>query len=162
MKVILINIVSLLEIGCAQLDTHQVADLCQLDGPSRSTIFEKVSKGSIDDLKSVIVSLQCLDGGDLEDAHIAIGIGLFRYPDQFAPQLRSGPIGMNDLQSISTMLPARFVDESCKAVVELLRRKRVAQQTDELGDWKQSMLAAIDESLQSKKRHCLEDGGNVP
>lgn len=162
MKLTLVWLVSFLGIGCSHSDARREVDLCQLDGPKRSAIFEKVSNGSVDDLQRVVMSLPCLDGGDLEDAHIAIGIGLFRYQERFAAQLRSSPIGMNDLQSISSMLPASFTDESCKAVHELLRRKKIAQQTEELRDLKQSVLAAIEGSLQSERGRCLSNEPNNP
>jgi hypothetical protein len=155
MKPMIICFVSFFWIGCSNSETRREVNLCQLDGPKRSAIFERVSNGSVDDLKKVVMSLPCLDGGDLEDAHIAIGIGLFRHQEQFSAQLRSSSIGMNDLQSISTMLPASFVDEPCLAADELSRRKKIAHQAGELGDWRQPILAAIEESLQSERERCL-------
>lgn len=155
MKLTLLCLFSFLGIGCSQSETRREIDLCQLDGPKRSAIFERVSHGSVNDLKRVVMSLGCLDGGDLEDAHIAIGIGLFRPQEQFAAQLRSSAIGINDLESISTMLPAHFADESCKAVDELFRRKKIAHKIDHLGDLKQPILAAIEKSLQSERGRCL-------
>lgn len=143
----------LFAISCSQFGSRHGADLCHLDGIARSTVFEEVSNGSTEDLRKTVASLSCLDGGDLEDAHIAIGIGLFRFPDRFAPVL-SGQVDKNDLRAISIMLPARFVDESCKAVDELLRRKQVVKKTSQLRDLEHSMLAVLEESLQSEVKRC--------
>jgi hypothetical protein len=111
------------------------------------------------DLKRTVASLQCLDGGDLEDAHIAIGIGLFTYPDKFAPQLRSGDLRKNDLVAITTMLPPDFVDEPCKASVELLRRKKLIQDADLFGFLKSPVLNALNQSVQLEIKHCKPTPG---
>jgi hypothetical protein len=153
MKLMLLSVL-LLGAGCSHAAVRHHEDLCRSDGSERSRVFERVANGSTKDLQRTLHSLSCLAGGDLEDAHIAIGVALFRDGQHSEPQLSSSELSNNDLQSIATMLPAKFVDEPCKATRELSRRKQVALSSNQLGLMKQPILDAIEASLKRVKKHC--------
>ena len=154
MRTIALGILFLVAYGCARGGVLQETDLCHSGHSVLSNSFEKTSNGSVVDLKRAIASLQCFDSGDLEDAHIAIGIGLFKFPGRFATQLRSGDLNKNDLVAITTMLPSNFVDEPCKAAAELSRREKLIHDADLFGPLKSPVLNALNQSEQLKTKYC--------
>lgn len=144
----------LLGAGCSHAAARHQGDLCRSDGNERSEVFGQVENGSEKDLQRTLHSLRCLDGGDLEDAHVAIGVALFRDQEHVEPQLDSSGLSNDDVQSIASMLPSNFVDEPCAAASELSRRKKLALGSRQLGVMKQPILKSIEEALSREEKYC--------
>jgi hypothetical protein len=149
----------LLIIGCAPTGLRAKINLCSSASVERAASFERTSQGSLIDLKRTMASLKCLDGGDLEDAHIAIGTGLFRFTGTFAPQIRASDLTENDLEAISMMLPSSFVDEPCKREAEFSRRRELVKTTVFFGSLAKPIMDALDYSLLQNKNQC-ENGAS--
>lgn len=52
-----------------------------------------MTAGSTAAFTAAIESLACLDGGNLEDAQIAIGVALFRHERRLGPRLMATNLG---------------------------------------------------------------------
>ena len=147
--------------GCEAIPPRQEADLCQTISEARTHVFERVSKSSLSDLRIVLASFECLDGGDLEDAYISVGEGLFKSPSRFVPILISRRVTAHDLASIATMLLAVFVDEPCKSESELTRRKGLIVREGVFLPLRSSLLPAIDDSLARQTKWCRATRGTM-
>lgn len=147
-------IVCLLLLGGRVACAEPKAAVCKMGSEKRSALFRKVSQGSFISLRLVEDGLSCLDGGDLEDAHVSIGEGLFRPSVGFVPRLTSKQVTEYDLISIATMLPARFVDEPCLQRIELMRRKGLLSRRSEFQSLRTVMLPALQESIEDEVVKC--------
>lgn len=109
--------------GCHPVQKATTANLCGTTDIVFSSALHRVASGSVSDVSSAVHSLSCLDGGNLEDAHIAIGEAVFSFPKKIAPVLESANVSPNDLIAVAVMLSSEYVDEPCKSRDELVKRR---------------------------------------
>jgi hypothetical protein len=99
-------------------------------------------------------SLSCLDGGNLEDAHIALGEAVFKFPNKIVPLLQSVGIGSNDWVAVTTMLPPQYVDEPCQSRDELTRRRLQISQHAVFSSARTVVLQQLDSSIEEQQQWC--------
>lgn len=131
------------------------ASVCNGNSILRSQVFERSALGSMADWALVLRSLDCLDGGDLEDAYISLGTALFAFPDRFSPSIAiSKIISINDIIAISTMLPLEFVDSPCSRRNELARRRKIISNKDMFDQRTPEALQAVDATAKVASKWC--------
>lgn len=129
--------------------------VCDTDPKYKNQVFEASAQGSTRAWLRVLGSLDCLDGGDLEDAHISLGIGLFAQPGKLGPQLTDyGRFSVADMVAMSTMLPAAFVDLPCEQENELTRRKKIITENRLFGLRSPLVLQAVAAAANASAKWC--------
>jgi len=142
--------------GCHSHRVGSVADLCSAKSSTFSDVLGRIASGSESDAISAVRSLSCLDGGNLEDAHIAIGEAAFKFPKKIAPLLQSASVGSNDLIAIATMLPPEYVDEPCESRDELTNRRMQISQDTAFSFARAIVLQQLDSSIAKQNQWCKE------
>lgn len=142
--------------GCHSARDAVPADLCSATNNAFSDALGRVSSGSEPDITSAARSLSCLDGGNLEDAHIALGEAVFKFPKRIVPLLQSTGIGSSDLIAMATMLPSEYVDEPCKSRDELTKRRLQVTRESVFGFERAIVLQQLDSSIAKENKWCKD------
>lgn len=128
------------------------------NGQNKCTPFDVLEKQVLDidvsGIHNALHSLQCYDGGNLEDVYRALGIAFVKSPRLTMDMIVKADLKNQQLNSVFTMLPLSFVDDPCGSTNELIRRKALIEQT--ATTHKEQLLGAIDKSLARDKAHCSQ------
>lgn len=155
----------LLILGCQSVREAAVVNLCQAPDSVFSSVLDRVASGSVPDVDNAIRSLSCLDGGNLEDTHIAIGEAAFHFSKKIAPVLESANVSSNDLIAMSVMLSSEYVDEPCKRRDEpckrrdeLAKRRISILEDPAFGFARSAVLQQLSSAIATQDRFCKDEG----
>jgi hypothetical protein len=112
-------------------------------------LLKKVSAGNLWTAIFIARNIDRLDGGDLEDALIALGVSMDKDPNLLLSLHRDGIIDNQTLSSCVSQRPLSLVDDQKGTLLLLkLRKKKILSvKTPGLEDAKREALIQLDETI---------------
>jgi len=121
---------------------------------SLQSLIAAVAKGSIPAARYLAPHIRELDGGDLEDADVALGLFSMYDMQEFMHLALSGVITEDEFKSALVMLPLTLSDMPEAQLAELRKRRENIERISDpaLGKYRGLGVAAIDSSIEETKR----------
>jgi len=132
--------------SCSAVLQASTADLQRLDGLA--------ADGNAFAARLLARNLRSLDGGELGDAYRALGQFGAQHPQEFMRLALAEGLTTRHVSRAIEMLPLELVDDFAAQLAEMrLRRSAIERVGDpELAEARQASLAAIDSSIEARKR----------
>ena len=119
-----------------------------------SALIVAIRQGSIPAAKYLAPHVDSLDGGELEDAHRALGEFSMFHMTEFMNLARSGALTERDLRRSLVMLPLSLSDRPKSQLAELKKRRAEVEEVSDpaLSHYREAALNAIDFGIEQRQR----------
>lgn len=128
-------------------------DLCD---DRRGALQQRVAEGNRPAATYLASKLKLLDGGNLEDAMVALGQFSDKDMESFLAFARDHVLAAETIEDAVVMLPLETVDEPALQLGEIVKRRNAAAKVSDesLQEYRRSVLAALDAAtLRIKKNY---------
>jgi len=121
---------------------------------SLDSLIAAVGHGSISAARYLAPHIGDLDGGDLEDSHVALGEFSMLHMTEFMGLVKEGAITEYDLKRSLVMLPLSLSDHIKSQLVELKKRRGVVERISDpaLSHYREVALATLDSAIAERQR----------
>ena len=127
--------------------------------PLFDKVIGKVSNGNRWAALFIAANLNRLDGGDLEDGLVALGLTMNKDPSLVLRLYRDGIIPEAAFKWCVASRPLKLVDNDTATLAFLKQRRKkiLSVKMRELVDAKKTALASLDEAIRDYQRHAIEE-----
>ena len=135
---------------CSQFSGNSSNDDCwrtvSRSNEKFDSLLKLVSGGNTPAAKYLAPHVKALDGGNLEDALIALGEFSDKNMEQFLDLARQGSLNEHELTSAITMLSSTYTDQLEAQLAEMNKRRALLEQvsTPELRKYRDVALPEVD------------------